>query len=200
MASAVDICNLALSHIGHKAVIASISPPDASYEAQACARFYPIARNMMLEMHAWGLATERVVLAELEDAAPDSWEYAYAMPNSVISVLSILDEDATEDSPTAAYIREGDEIYTNVENATMRCVKVETDTTKYTPLLVQAIALQLGAFLAGNIIKGDEGRNVAKDLARQARGVFGAAATSDANGTRTNTYRDMEGSSIEARR
>ena len=59
MASEVDICNLALSHLGDTATIASLDPPEGSAQAEHCARFYPIARDSLLEMHAWGFATSR---------------------------------------------------------------------------------------------------------------------------------------------
>jgi hypothetical protein len=45
MASAVDIANTALSHIGADAVVTSLSPLDGSVEAGHCARFLPSARQ-----------------------------------------------------------------------------------------------------------------------------------------------------------
>ena len=40
MASDVDICNMALSHLGARAQISAIVPPDGSVEAGYCARFH----------------------------------------------------------------------------------------------------------------------------------------------------------------
>ena len=54
MASEIAICNLALSHLGDAANIASIDPPEGSAQAEHCATFYPIARDSLLEMHDWG--------------------------------------------------------------------------------------------------------------------------------------------------
>ena len=56
MASAVDICNLALGHIGNKAEITAIVPPDGSAEAAQCGKFYPIARDECLSEFDWGFA------------------------------------------------------------------------------------------------------------------------------------------------
>ena len=56
MASEVDICNLALGHLGDNATVSSISPPEGSAQAEHCARFYPIARDALLEMHNWNFA------------------------------------------------------------------------------------------------------------------------------------------------
>lgn len=52
MASEVDICNLALARLGDNATVASIDPPEGSAQAEHCARFYAIARDSLLEMHA----------------------------------------------------------------------------------------------------------------------------------------------------
>ena len=51
MASVVDICNQALSHLGDSATVASIDPPEGSAQAEHCARFYPAALAALLEMH-----------------------------------------------------------------------------------------------------------------------------------------------------
>ena len=59
MASDVEICNLALSHLGDTATVASIDPPEGSAQAEHCARFYPIARDALLEKHDWSWATRR---------------------------------------------------------------------------------------------------------------------------------------------
>lgn len=96
MASEVDICNLALAMLGDEATVASIKPPEGSAQAQHCARFYPIARNSLLELHAWGFATVRTALSPL-DTAPSTWAYAYATPSDAINLLAVLDAEALDD-------------------------------------------------------------------------------------------------------
>lgn len=104
--SEVTICNLALSHLGDTAEVASIKPPDGSAQAQLCARFYYVARNALLEMASWGFATRRVVLAELSVNAGDGfavdengrlvgpWRHIYALPNGVINALAVQEKNA----------------------------------------------------------------------------------------------------------
>ena len=77
MASDVGICNLALSRLGDAATVSSIDPPEGSTQADLCATFYPMARDSLLEMHAWAFATRRVDLSLLT-AETDAWVYAYA--------------------------------------------------------------------------------------------------------------------------
>ncbi len=107
MASEVDICNLALSHLGDTAEIASLS--ERSTQAKLCARFYPMARNTMLEMATWSFATRRVKLALVDNptlaiaqsvdptANQGTWQYAYAMPNAVVNAISVLPAEAIDD-------------------------------------------------------------------------------------------------------
>lgn len=107
--SEVTICNLALSHLGDTAVVASIRPPDGSVQAQLCARFYAPARDALLEMAAWGFATRRVKLAELVPEAADAmdinadgtlagpWRHMYALPSGVVNTLAVQQLDAPAD-------------------------------------------------------------------------------------------------------
>jgi hypothetical protein len=104
--SEVTICNLALSHLGDTAAVASIKPPDSSVQAQLCSRFYWVARNALLEMAAWGFATRRAVLAALVPQPSDGfdidengcmvgpWRHMYALPAGVINALSVQEKEA----------------------------------------------------------------------------------------------------------
>jgi hypothetical protein len=103
--SEVTICNLALSHLGDTAEVTSIKPPDASVQAQLCARFYPMARNALLEMANWGFATRRVTLAEVANPTLDpddscsrgTWRFAYGLPADAVNVLAVIPADASDD-------------------------------------------------------------------------------------------------------
>jgi hypothetical protein len=103
MSSEVDICNLALGSIGDTARVASISPPENSVQAQLCARFYPIARNTLLEMGSWGFATRRVKLALVTNPTVQgtndfgTWLYAYALPSECINAIAVIPASAVAD-------------------------------------------------------------------------------------------------------
>lgn len=97
MASAVDIVNTALAHIGDAATVSSISPAEGSAQARHGARFYPIARDELLAMHNWTFATKRATLAALDVTEPSSWTYAYAEPADLLKVIAVLDSDAQDD-------------------------------------------------------------------------------------------------------
>lgn len=214
MASEVDICNMALGHLGDTATVSSINPPEGSAQAEHCARFYPIARDALLEMASWNFAMRRVKLAQLGQTWPE-WKYAYALPGDVLNVLGVLPEDASDDystrfvptdtpywshnySPVIAAGRYAPQpftietaadgssvLFTNVENAVMRYSAFVRDTTQFSPLFVLTLTHYLASYLAGPIIKGAEGAAEAKRQLQLAIGFQSQAETSDANQRKT---------------
>lgn len=97
MATEVDIANLALARLGDRANIASFT--EGSPQSDHCARFYPIARNSLLEMHPWGFATYRETLALMSSNVTE-WAYMYAQPELLVNVLGIYAADAVDDYST----------------------------------------------------------------------------------------------------
>lgn len=185
MASEVEIANLALAHLGDEATVASIDPPEGSPQAEHCARFYPIARDKLLEMHAWSFATRRVNLAPL-DVDTWSWQFAYAKPTSCLRMLAVLPYQAGSDDQTQAYEIEttvdgSPIILTNTELATARFIARVNDTTRFPPMFVDALARLLASYLAGPVVKGEAGRKASMDQLSAFNLAVGQAMVSDAN-------------------
>ena len=207
MASDVEICNLALSHLGDTANVTSIDPPEGSAQAEHCSRFYPVARGMLIEAHDWSWATRRISLTPLV-ATVSPWAYAYGKPNLMIKAIAVLDPEASDDyTIPAAFETEraylplsyaplayapqpfaietlptGEEaILTNQENAVLRCIVSVTDTAKFPPLAVMALSWLVASMLAGPIIKGEKGAAEAKRCLAVYKEVLGMAVNSDSN-------------------
>ena len=191
MATEVDICNLALAHLGDNATIASIKPPEGSAQAEHAARFYPVARDTLLELYAWSFASKRATLALLTNPI-SQWDYCYALPADAMEVVAIISPDAQNDyvtrasasdnpgwqnnySPSIAagqyvpqpFALETDEvgnnvIYTNVQNALCRYQASVTDTSKFSALYTLTLSWHLAGMLAGPILKGDAGQAESK--------------------------------------
>lgn len=185
MASEISICNLALAHLGDTATIASIDPPEGSAQAEHCATFYPMARDALLEMHDWKFATKRISGAQL---AVDTfnWAYAYALPNDCIRVVSVLlpgDSSVAEGQDFEVELAEDDStaVFTDAANAVIRHTVRIIDTTKYPPLFVEALSRLLASYLAGPVIKGDQGKAVAKGEYQTFLLTLSLAKASDAN-------------------
>ena len=206
MASSVDICNLALANIGDEALVSAISPPDGSVQAMHCARFYPIARDFVLALHTWGFATKRAALQTVSlDDQPPQWAFAYALPNLCLAPKRVLLPDSPSDSEGEAFLVETDPdgamvLYTNAEDATLVYVTKVTDTTKFSPLFVVALARLLASYLAGPIIKGDSGKKEAAAHLKQFFQVDLPLATgADANTQKRSDYKDFTPAGIGAR-
>lgn len=183
MSSKVDICNLALSHFGQDANIASIDPSDGSVEADACARFYPIALAEMLEAHDWTFARKRATLAEVTNDR-DDFAYKYALPADCVKARRLLPEGySAGPNDSADYELEGTFIYTDEVNATLVYTRNLTDTTKFSGLFVTGLSMKLAAYVVGPITKDPSGRTQALMSDRADRKI-GEAKAADANSER----------------
>lgn len=210
MASDVDICNAALGYLGDTATVSALSPPEGSAQAGHCSRFYPMARDSLLELHPWSFSMARITLALLDITPPSAWEFAYAAPDNLLSILSVLDPESFDDYSAGIYqaynnkgaialaagsytpqpfsvetINGTDVILTNQENAVLRYTMKVTDTTKFPPLFTEALTWLLASKLAGPLLKGTTGAEMAQNCLKAFQIWFGKATESDANDSRT---------------
>jgi hypothetical protein len=150
MASEVDICNLALGHIGDAAEITAIAPPDGSTQAALCKKFYPIARDETLAKHDWGFARRRQLLSKLSADAPSGWSYWFTIPNPFIAARGLVAEDY--DTPTEYKIEShethGTVVLAEVDPAELWYTASIEDTTKFPPVFVHALSWKLASYLA----------------------------------------------------
>ena len=214
MATEVDICNLALGFLGDRGTVASINPPEGSAQAGYCARFYPIARDSMLQMRDFGFNTRRFNPAAT-DVTIAQWSKCYAVPNDVLTVIAVLpSDDAALTNGYAAYealkersapftmetASDGSKIIlTNQEEATIICAVRITDTSKFSPLATLALARLLASFLAGPIIKGAAGIQESASQLKIFGSMFAEAATRDANQSCDNSRETYIPATISAR-
>lgn len=188
MASQVEIVRLALSHIADAARVNSIDPPDNTIQAQHAATFYPIARDACLEKYDWPFATRRHVLEEslvsLEDG---EWAFVYTLPADYIRAIKVVPPGAAKDFPGEDFKIESDitELDTvllcNVDEAVLHYVYREEETGRYTPGFIVGLSYQLGAYLAGVLLKGKTGMQVKQALQEAADAELKAAAAAVMN-------------------
>lgn len=199
--TAVDICNLALSHIGESATVTSIAPPDGSAQSILCNQFFNRAVEELLEMHAWSFATARADLVETATNDVDGWKYSYAYPpagTEIVRTLQVLPdgykdtyvEQMTKMQP--AYTIEQAStgslvLYTDLEDAEVRYVKFVYTPGFYPPLFITTLSWLLASKLAGPIMKGDVGSAESKRCLQQMQFYLGKAASSDSNQRITDT-------------
>lgn len=211
MATAVDISNLGLSHIGARAQIVSISPPDGTVEAGYCARFFPLVRRELLESHDWTFASKRVALSQVTNPST-VWAYAYALPADCIRArrvlpLQLIDAYTTSltsfeehypddlvratitERGSSQFVIEGDVLFTNEPDAMLRYSADITDASKFSPKFVIAAGMLMASYLAGPVIKGVEGAR-ASAAWREAAGSYAmsAAASNATQEAQTNEF------------
>ena len=137
MASQVDICNLALTAIGHK-TIASID--EQTEGARKCAVYYQQAVDETLRAYNWNCATARASLAQ-ETATPVfGYSYQYALPNDCLRVLQLERLDLE-------FKVEGKKLLTNESSAKILYIR-RIGAGEMDPLLVGAVAARLAYELA----------------------------------------------------
>lgn len=163
MPSAVETCNLALSHVGAYGIQAL---SDRTKEARECNRLYDPSRRAMLEAHDWSVARKREALA-LRSETYSGWDYAYSWPTDCIAPRKIYDESGSltgtvYDPENDTYYQAGkvkfevavnDDlnrriILTDKEDAELIYTADLEDVNLFTSLMVQAHAYRLAADLA----------------------------------------------------
>jgi hypothetical protein len=189
MPTVTDLCNLALARLGESATITDIAPPDGSVQAEHCAMFYPVARDAVLELMRPRFAIRRATLALLDRDA-HGWQYCYAAPAGLLSVLALLPASAKSGAATQPFIRESDEdgtplILADTEGAALSYVGREEDPGKFSPLFTDALAWRLASDLAGPLLKGDAGAAQAKSCYQSFLYVLGVGRQNEANQQRS---------------
>jgi len=152
MASEIDICNLALAHVGGRAIE---SFTEGTKEAIECRRFYEIDRNAVLEDHDWNFARKRLSLALLTEEY-SGWEYAYAWPTDCLAPRVIYNPagwDAEEIRFEVASDSTGSQrvILTDQAEAELIYTMKVTVVNLYDNQFIQALALRLASDLAQTI-------------------------------------------------
>jgi hypothetical protein len=183
MASEIDICNLALGHFGADANVSAITPPDGSAEAEHCQRFYPIARNELLEGDDWTFAGKYALLAQLTNDRAD-WAYKFALPADCLKPRRLLPDgysDAQND--VIDYELVGSVLYCDDAAPTLAYTWTLTDTTKFSPMFVTTLSWRLASYIAGPLVKDATGR-IQANLYNRSLVELGKAATSNANSSR----------------
>ena len=129
--SKVELCNLAISHLGNFGTISNIDTPQSDKEI-AFALWYDISRQTFLKMTMPNFALARKSLALVVETPPPPFSFSYAYPADCLKVLGIGNiEDKLNN-----YTVEGDRIYTNVEyedGLPIRYIKDITDVTAMSP-------------------------------------------------------------------
>lgn len=146
--SSVQICNMALSHIGQGRIE---SLAEASPQAKQCKLWYDISREETLEAFDWSFARKRITLSADSEDPPESWAYRYQYP--VCLTIRRLAHPSGEDYDPPPYTIELNDdgtrktILTDLEDAVAVVTLSVTDPNLFTKHFAKTVARKL----AGNI-------------------------------------------------
>ena len=194
MATEIDICNLALAALGDEATVVSIDPPEGSAQADHCAQWYPVARDVILEAHDWKFAMRRAP-GQLRMSPTPSWTYAYGKPAAALRMVAVLPPNTNDDVRDGLFmnqqpynveaLEDGTEVVvTDQEQAVIRYTARNVDVGKFPPLFTQALIHLLASYLAGPVLKNEAGRNESKAQLQLYQVWLLKAQAADANQSR----------------
>lgn len=174
MASVLDICNMAVRHLGISVPIQSLT--ERTKEAKACSLFYPVVRDETLRDAPWPFATQFKLLAEVSEEPTEEWLYAYRVPANCITFRRLLDTVTlqritlfnspdgirypTVQIPHITFRLGGDDngglVYTS-QQGPLYCeitARIE-DPTRYPPDVAQAMSLKMAGYIAPSVAGND---------------------------------------------
>lgn len=143
--SKVELCNLAISHLGNFGTISDIDAPDSDKEV-TFSLWYDISRQTFLKMTMPNFCLARKNLALVVETPPAPFSFSYAYPSDCLKILGIGNIEDKKNN----YTVEGNRIYTNVEyedGLPIRYIKDITDVTSFSP----EFKVGFSWFLAGNV-------------------------------------------------
>lgn len=150
MSSALQICNLALSHVSAYGIQALT---EKTKEARECNRLYEPARDAMLEAHDWPIARKRKDLSLLDETY-SGWDYAYSWPTDCIMPRRIWDPAEGKGSEKIKFEFGVNNdlnrriILTDQEDAELIYTAKVTDANLYTAMMIDALSFRLASDLA----------------------------------------------------
>lgn len=203
MSSQTDIINLALKKLGQDRGIASVA--EQSKEARVFGSLWDSMRDFVLADRSWPWATKAAPMAvDIEDPQP-GWRFRYSRPNDCLTVLAVTDESGLRyagrlsmfcSAPWVAgvfglaafdfepsYGAQGETINADVPEAWLVYTVRVTDTGRYPPHFVDALAWRLAAEAAPAIL-GETGVRAKESLLSGYQTALALAASHDYNETR----------------
>lgn len=159
MASKVEICNLALSHVGAGKQISNLET-EKTEEASTLRLMYPFALGFLLRNYRWPYFTKVVTLALVEEDPTEEWAYSYRMPNSAARVLRIISGFKVDTPDTRVLFTQSSDdsgylIFTDQEEAQAEIIDADPDPRFFPDDFTLALSYKLGMLICPRISGGD---------------------------------------------
>lgn len=164
MATAVEICNLALSHFGEAKInTLSAEAAEDNENVAKCLVYYDQARREVLERQPWTFARKRAALSRLSTSPAFDWDYQHQLPTDLLRVLEVRAGAENSTTGTVTYNTKldafeiaGRYVLSDSSLVAVRYV-YDAEAQNWTRLAASALARLLAAYLA-EAITGDPKR------------------------------------------
>lgn len=153
--SKVQLCNMALSHLGNYGTVSNIDTPKNDKEI-IFSLWYDVARQTFLKMTMPNFCLSRKSVAQLAATPPSPFAYAYEYPKDCLKLLGIGNIEDKQNN----YSVENNMILTDVlysSGAPLRYVGDITDVTDMSPEFKIGLSWYLAAMVAYEVTQ-DAGR------------------------------------------
>lgn len=155
----VQICNMALGHVGHSKFIAALT--ERSNEVSVLNQYYTNSRDFLLESYPWPFAKKTAVLGLVTDnttvATLHEWTYIYRYPSDCLYARYLLTANGrAETNPPQFEIQSDDVgrlIGTHQEDAVLVYTRRVTDPSIFTYSFGEALSWFLAAEIANSLGK-----------------------------------------------
>lgn len=142
--SKVQICNMALSHLGNYGTVENIDTPTTEKEI-TFSLWYDVSRQAFLKLTMPNFSLKRRRVAQVIEPAVFGFSKVYEYPNDCLKLLGIGEIEEKENN----YVVEGNRIYTDEDypdGLPIRFIGDISDVTKMSP----EFKIGLSWFLAGH--------------------------------------------------
>ena len=140
--SVTEICNLSLADLGSLRINDFSDDTEKSTQAILCRLHYEPVRDAALRSHIWAFSSARKTLSRDTNDPDFEWGAQFFLPNDYLAMRSIF-EGRFSDNNLRSYAIEGDLLLTDETTMEIRYTKKVTDVTKFDPLFVQLLVLEL---------------------------------------------------------
>lgn len=148
MATAIDICNQAISEVGGE-FISDLTDPQR--EAVLCKSLYPSALDHVLTAARWSFLADRAVLSPSANVPAFGFRNAFEIAGDVLEIYEVFDQinynpDLVENN--LYWQREGDFILADADVIYVKYKVRKEDPSDFTPQFRQALSAYLAHLLA----------------------------------------------------
>jgi hypothetical protein len=157
--SKVEVCNMALSHLGIGKTIGNLDT-EKSQEAISCRLFFDRAMNATLRDCEWSFATKTVTLSLVEEDPTDEWAFSYRYPSDCKyfrRILSGIRNDSRQTKVSYRVVSDtvGQLIYTDEEDAIAEYTKKIETVANWPDDFVLALSARIAVYISPRLTAGD---------------------------------------------